>query len=398
METERITCWTVDWHVGSNYTVTRDEWNCAEHYVKCDCPSLKADPDFAGLGVILAFSISASLTLLMSVICLLLHRNNDASKQSTYGTSFNPLDRFFRAQCCEPVQRMLGKRVSWVGARIAYDMVVCLSDQQLVVGNAILLAAILKLGELDLTVYHFSIVSDLAWLSSNVHLSSVLIVRGFNISVKPGGSPQRTEAHRQFTTSLPTLFRAIFICTLAGMLLYANYVSGARGWFEEYNCPAKCTLSNEKGGAEKDWMAANFVLIFYEYPSTVFLLWSGGRKYWMRHVRHYIVDNKGNQFTNLSGSAARQRWWPQRLVLKTWRAIWYFLASEVQEFIVQIIWQALGYWWLSIDRAIGHSLMTLSEETDENKFGFGQLVPLFMLFQLLLQFLESLKARTSEYN
>jgi hypothetical protein len=50
METEIITCWKYGWHHGPTYNVTRDEWNCVDHYENCDCPLLKADPDIAGKG------------------------------------------------------------------------------------------------------------------------------------------------------------------------------------------------------------------------------------------------------------------------------------------------------------------------------------------------------------
>lgn len=52
-----IRCWREASDMDGNitrmyYTITNDEWNCAEHYRTCDsCPRLQGDPDIAGIGV-----------------------------------------------------------------------------------------------------------------------------------------------------------------------------------------------------------------------------------------------------------------------------------------------------------------------------------------------------------
>lgn len=37
--------------ISSCANLTIDTWICAEHYGRCQCPSLQADPDIAGIGV-----------------------------------------------------------------------------------------------------------------------------------------------------------------------------------------------------------------------------------------------------------------------------------------------------------------------------------------------------------
>jgi len=57
--------------------------------------------------------------------------------------------------------------------------VLAFSDQQLVVGLAMPITSIYMFVHTTISVYHFSIVMDLAWLSSNTHLLSLLILRDY---------------------------------------------------------------------------------------------------------------------------------------------------------------------------------------------------------------------------
>ena len=69
-----------------------------------------------------------------------------------------------------------------------------MSDTQLVSGIAMLISASKKLRDGSISVYHFNIVTDLAWFSSNTHILTLLVIRSFSQSVKP---QSRTEVHSQ---------------------------------------------------------------------------------------------------------------------------------------------------------------------------------------------------------
>ncbi|KAK3348215.1 hypothetical protein B0H65DRAFT_169424 [Neurospora tetraspora] len=77
------------------------------------------------------------------------------------------------------VQQALGQRYVRLYRQVFHDMVVCLSDQQLVTGIAFLAEAILRMyTEQDpITVYHFDIINYLARFSCNTHLLSMQIMR-----------------------------------------------------------------------------------------------------------------------------------------------------------------------------------------------------------------------------
>jgi len=55
-----------------------------------------------------------------------------------------------------------------------YQVTMALSDQQLVTGNAIFVAGLKIYAQDSISVYHFSVVRELAFFSSNAHLLSLL--------------------------------------------------------------------------------------------------------------------------------------------------------------------------------------------------------------------------------
>ncbi|KAL7621944.1 hypothetical protein AAE478_007444 [Parahypoxylon ruwenzoriense] len=380
MESEIITCWRDDWLVGPSYNVTRDEWNCAEHYPKCDCPSLLADTDIAGTGVIVAFTATASLTLVATVACLLLSRSRGER-------TFNPIDRFFRAHICEPVQTLLGEKRADLWALVLYDMVICLSDQQLVTGTAFLVACLRKIADASITVYHVETVADLAWFSSNTHLLSLLVVGYFDISAKPNAE---SRGRRQFMAKLPSLLRVVLMCIMAGMLLYVTYISAYLDWYEVWNCPAACTIPYEKGGEPMQWAIANFVLILYSYPLSMFTLWQAGRRAWVSKWRHHLIDKSSLEAPGHTVPWGKDRGWLYRITKGSFLCVWYLLSSDLETVLEQMAWHAIGYYGLFTARVSGQDLMTESERDEENGFGFGQLVPIFLLLLPVVQFFESL--------
>ncbi|KAI1170781.1 hypothetical protein F4777DRAFT_567937 [Nemania sp. FL0916] len=398
MNSEILTCWTDGYQVGNEtYTIASADFNCAEHFLNCECPPLQADPDVAGVGVVVAYVVSATLTLLMSIMCLLLSRSNEFA-------TFNPIDRALRQAVCRRVQEWLGRSRSDEWSLVLHDMVICLSDQQVVTGIALLVACIKLLSDSSITVYHFTIASDLVWFSSNTHLLSLLVIRSFDKSVKPYrliGAPNSDETRRSDDRRLmgkyPKIYRAVLMVSLAGMLLYVSWVSGYVYWYDNYNCPAKCTVPYEKGGEPLTWTIINFVLILTEYPTSLFMLWTPGRVYWMNHLRHKLVDKQSLETGSRTGPEKPHE--EMSLIRKgvkgTILGLWYLITSETWEVLIQVVWHGLGYWWLFTDRTLGQSRewMTKDQSRKENGLSFGQLVPLFLLLLLIMQLLESVAER-----
>ena len=69
--------------------------------------------------------------------------------------------------------------------------------------------------------------------------------------------------------------------------------------------------------------------------------------------------------------------------------LWNFLSSELFGFVEVVIWFCLGIKWVWDDRHEGHKLMDVTQVENEDSWGFGQLVPWFLLVLPLMQFFES---------
>lgn len=283
-------------------------------------------------------------------------------------------------------------------AKCFKDVVVMLSDTQLVTGIAILIAAMNLLGEGTITVYHFNMVTDLAWFSSNTHILALVVVRSFRDTVKPYRRQVNFE-RSSFTTQLPSIVRVILMLVLAVLLFYASWVSGYGGWYNDLRCPAVCTLEWPRNGIPERWMIVNFFYILRFYPIAMFLLFRKLRIWWMDNMRARIVDGQSlgatrldhvPRFTSLHQLFTKG---PRFIFLSAW----YFLSSEFVIVTEMTVWYGLGVWWLVTDRVNGHDLMADSERVIEDTWGFGQLVPMLLLLLPIIRFFDSLAGMLCVY-
>jgi len=124
---------------------------------------LKPNPDIAGLGLILAFLITAWTAFGFLATAYLLgylpgYHIKRADKASFKVNSRRADDRW----------------------RATLDKVVLIfSDQQLIAGLAIIIAGFVEALTRDLSSYHWHIVTYLAWLSSTVHLITLSLLRSW---------------------------------------------------------------------------------------------------------------------------------------------------------------------------------------------------------------------------
>ncbi|KAI1074247.1 hypothetical protein F5B20DRAFT_564252 [Whalleya microplaca] len=394
MEQNRISCWTDDWHRGNKFTITESQWNCS-YYDNCDCPTLKADPDIAGTGVIIAFVFSATLSLFSTILCLVLSRSS--------ARTYNLLDKSLRQQVCDRVQEQLGHEQAHLWAECLYDVVLTLSDQQLVTGLAMLITGIPKLNDGSLTVYHLNIATDLAWFSSITHLLTLLVIRSFEDSVKPG-APNRTAPWKSsWSYRIPVLVRSALMVIMASLLLYCCWISGYSDWDDVDECPALCTVPYAKGGAPLRWVVVNFILILSGYSQALLMQSRSVRMWWMSK-RHCLLGRKDldpshQQSKNMAQhTPATATVKPLTRLYAVFIYVWFFFASETYDILSAITWFILGGYWTFTDRQAGHDLMDGIElEKETSLLGFGQLVPLILLLLPLLQFSESYASKFSTF-
>ncbi|KAH6857081.1 hypothetical protein B0I37DRAFT_369136 [Chaetomium sp. MPI-CAGE-AT-0009] len=364
----------------------------------CRYQTLTADPDIAGIGVISSFVASSCLAIMSTWLYLALARSGlmlggscDPAGLSKHNLppneTSNPINRWARAHLCTPFVRFL-LEAKWIDhARITklrgalFTFVLSLADMQLVTGIAMLAASVIKLHSGSISVYHFSMVTNLAWLSSNVHLLALSAIQtelvGKDSSV--------------FSRGGDILARVVGMLAMAALLLYCSYVAGADGWDDNYHCPAACAMGKEKGGEPFRWMVVNFVLVLLTYPERCLALWPAAEEWLVDRARDWIVDHRGLRKLDRS---RRMRPWR-----KVFAWFWYMLSSETIGIVVDgLIWFALGMYWTFDDRNSVHAQWKDSTdiEKEDDVEGFGQLVPLLLLALPFLQVLEVYCAQSRE--
>lgn len=180
---------------------------CYDNSVYNDTTPIAADPDIAGIGVISAFVISAGLAIIISFLHILLQAD----------TTF---DKYIK------------NKTKWL--KVCETLILTLSDQQLVTGLAILIAAFVRWNEI--TVYHWEIVTDLAFVASNTHLCTLAILR---------------HPFRQHEWRWARLWRVTTMVIFAILLFVANIYTGYRYWDDFTAWPMRCVAQDLKRGSQR---------------------------------------------------------------------------------------------------------------------------------------------------
>ncbi|KAK0625943.1 hypothetical protein B0T14DRAFT_561897 [Immersiella caudata] len=418
----------------------------------CPCAPLEGDSDIAGIGVITAFIAAAGLSIISTGLCLLLSRRSHgdlshpdyalyeeaaAVARRKYPTCqvldeppkpCNAVDRLARNWTCRYAQRLvrrLNGNPAILGACF-HDVVVALGDQQIVTGIAMMAAALIRMPGRDkpLSTYHLVIISDLVWFSSNAHLLALLVIRSFDDSAKPNTIEREDRARRKKSAKAVRAVRAALMALLAGLLLWASVLQGDEALYDRFQCPAAClaTSADGKGGEPQKWMIVNIFYIVHNYPVALFMLSRQLRRLWVDSIGQHIhrvgfLDDLGGRLARGFCSVLMSTNTPtggelstvSALWMSMWRAgpvkflarwilhsIWTILSSELFDFIEVAVWFSLGVWWIRGDRDYGHELMDDTQRATEDSWGFGQLVPWFLLFLPLMQFFESYAAYSYE--
>lgn len=395
----------------------------------CMCGPIEGDSDIAGIGVgspsipdrsptgslttaqvISAFIAAAGLSILSTGLCLLLsryaegdaehptHREYAREHQKDPKTlpepphHFNAIDRFMRNHVCKGAQRL----VRWLSGDPAilgacfYDSVIALGDQQIVTGIAMMIAAMIRKNDerKPLSTYHFMIVSDLVWFSSNAHLLALLVICSYDDSVKDNTIQRKDKARRKRSARFVRGVRAFLMSVLAIFLVCASIIADDVNLYKRFRCPAACldTSADVSDEEPRQWMIINVFYVPFNYPVAILMLSRRFRVLWVNTASESIhrLGNFGGVWAERTGdlgavlgnvpvgkelvniaalSVALAGWVPY--------CFWTILSSEALAFAEVAIWFGLGTDWVIKDLQDGQEGAAKEQKQAERSWGFG---------------------------
>ncbi|OCK84707.1 hypothetical protein K432DRAFT_319865 [Lepidopterella palustris CBS 459.81] len=174
--------------------------SCKNYHTNCSVQNgvVAANPDIAGIGVIISFLVTTCLAFVLAFVVMSLERYNEIdafvrkyiTKKAAVDYSVEP----YTWRSHKFWFRILGKNL------------MAFSDTQLLTGMAIQFTALLE--HCEISVYHFKIVTELAFLTTVTHLLALVALRNYFVENK--------------WVNLP---RVIFMFTNLGLLAYTSYIA-----------------------------------------------------------------------------------------------------------------------------------------------------------------------------
>jgi hypothetical protein len=329
--------------------------------------------------------LSAALTLLSTFGYLVLQPRKKSMR-------FNPIDEWWTKHVCLRVQKKVPEADIW--AECLYRVTFALSDQQLGMGIAILAAGFKLLGEGTITVYHFSIVQDLAIFSSNTHLLSLLALWSALGSARKHDKLTRPDWHFRIPFVMKLRFFGMFVMWC--LLITATWTTASREWDADWAaCPVRCIPSgrNNLGGPPLAWAIATTCFLVLQYGPYFVMLDEAKLR------RATLVQGRIRAFNNEVGT----RLAGYVILLKIYDIIrciavccWYWICSEFAELLESTVWFIANCYWVVGDRALdvyGDSALGKKEQAKENYWGFGQIVPLLLLMLPVMTFIATWHGR-----
>jgi len=255
------------------------------------------------------------------------------------------------------VARKLTKQQRKFWIPVIQKVVLGLSDQQIITGGAILLTAFIRLAfnRAQLSVYHLNIVSDMAWLASNTHLVTIVVLQRYF---------QKNFGLR--------VVRVTLMLLLAAGLIAVSIFTAHQYDYDYFSCPAECLigeLSSNIGGIPMRWMIVSIVFICTDYPGAIVA----------------ICDWNSWEFPSIK-KFYNSRNGVLKLILKSaWFFVYDIYWSDDFSIGGLVAWFGLGMYWAISDRITGHQVIAYGieqggqEGQSENEWGFGQFLPMFLI-------------------
>jgi hypothetical protein len=343
-----------------------------------------ADSDIAGIGVVLAFLISAYMTF----AAVLLAYMTGMVENELLGVVDRRLFRVkSRIQRHPRIQTALRK------------FVLSLSDQQIVTGIAIMAAGLRGLAKDTISTYHYQIVLYLAWLSSSVHLSAISLL-----------TPYLSKYNGLRTWRLIGML-ALFVMLLVGLVPTISdnwgtvnktfdFSSGSvqpTGW----GVPAACFWGRTYGNGVNNDAPLGYAILVISYVWKVGELFIAPQRlyHFVVHIPVRILMEK--PLCIIARRYARSQSRLYLLVFRLYLMLCLPLLTALETLVSfsAALWLSiLGLVFGTLQIVIPRNQNLASTADQEEKWGFGQLVPLILLIQPLGALTEDLGVRHDKHH
>lgn len=337
-----------------------------------------ANTDISGIGVLIAFHISAYVTFVAVLLAYF----------------FGIIDDELLAPVDRKVLHITSRTQRFFRTQVALQQfILTLSDNQIVTGIAILAAGFRGLLKGDISVYHYQVVLYLAWLSSSVHLSAISLLR-----------PYLTQHYGLKTWRLVGMV-ALLVMLLIGLVptissqwgianprdpLNADLVESApTGW----GVPAVCFWGRTYGEGVNSDAPLGYAILIFSYVWKVLDMWEAPRKLYHRAFHLPIEALMERCLSAIAKRYTKRRSCCYivafRLLLMAILPVLAILETMVS-FSASLWLSVLGLVFGTLQIVIPREQNLASTAGQEDEWGFGQLVPLILLLQPLGVLIENM--------
>jgi hypothetical protein len=265
----------------------------------------------------------------------------------------NPFDQAVSRYMVQHIPLGLRRRI--MTSETLRMLILGFSDQQLVTGSAILLVAFMRFPGGNITIYHFTLVVDMAWFASNTHLITLTVLAEYLKTA--------AEARR---------WRVAAILCMGTLLFVATILASNESWIGAFNCPASC-LTQQFSLTWQFNPATLYSLLTFLVGYTVHIipLFQTTRNCW-RSMKSHILDFH---------KQARPR---MKVLLALHRSLETLVGSASEIFSSTVmamsfhtIWFVFRAFQLFSDRQAGQTL--INGDGLENVWSFGQVLAILLL-------------------
>lgn len=248
-----------------------------------------------------------------------------------------------------------------------------LSDQQLLTGLAIMIAGLWQ--HCWISVYHFEMIYQLAWLASGVHLVTLQVLYPYF---------RRRQTHRNW--------RALLMMIQLVMVVVFTVMKSHQYWYLCWTIEAQCLFDDLAGNfSPRSVWIVYYVYVYgisigalYDRPSSLY------RKWFVRAPT--IATDKLIEILKTRTDSKSLTTYLAKSVILT-RLIFVkaerFMNSRSMLVMAILTWYAIGVWSILVVRV--HVAFRI--DGNENAVTFGQLIPLFLLLSMGLVFREAYDGR-----